>query len=39
MCHLLPLIAFTHEFVLCYDKFATKDVCRRVWKAFFLDGS
>ena len=40
MCHFLPLIAFTHVCVSCYGgKITTKDVCRSMRKAFFLDGS
>ena len=39
MCHLLPLIAFTHACVPCYGKITTKDVCRRMRKAFLFDDS
>ena len=35
MCHLLPLIAFTHAFVPCYGKITTKDVCRSMREALF----
>ena len=33
MCHTLPLIAFTHAFVPCYDKITAKDVCMSIRKA------
>ena len=36
---LLALIAFTHVCVSCYGTITTKDVCRSMWKALFLDGS
>ena len=36
MCHLLPLIAFTHPFVPWYGKITTKYVYRSMWKAFFF---
>ena len=39
MGHFLPLIAFTHVCVSCYGKITTKDVCRSMRKALFLDGS
>ena len=39
MCHLLPLIAFTHACVPCYGKITTKDVCKIMRNAFFFDGS
>ena len=38
MWHFLPLIAFTHACVSCYGKITTKDVCRSMRKALFLDG-
>ena len=33
MCHILPLIAFTHAFVPYYDKITAKDVCMSIRKA------
>ena len=39
MCHILPLIAFTHACVPGYGKITTKDVCRSMRRAFFFDGS